>query len=108
HSPVLTSEENIPGCGSITTPPACQCRAGSIIAPMPLARPRPYDAEGRRPGTRPDRISEIGVHQTGERITPSDWHPSAAGAQVSAAMDGIKALPRSHSIRAYLAVLYGL
>jgi hypothetical protein len=27
---------------------------------------------------------------------------------ISADMDGIKALPRSHSIRAYLAVLYGL
>jgi hypothetical protein len=32
----------------------------------------------------------------------------AADAQVAADMDGIKALPTSHSIRAYLAVLYRL
>jgi hypothetical protein len=33
--------------------------ASSIIAPGPLARPRPHHAERRRPGTRPDRISQV-------------------------------------------------
>jgi hypothetical protein len=72
-------------------PPACQCRASPIIPPRPLARPRPDHAEGRRPGSRPDRISEIGVHQTGETDHASDWRPSAASAQVSAVVIGQRA-----------------
>ena len=88
RSAVLTAGPNTPGCGSIIYLPACQCRAGSMIAPRPLAHPRPHHAEGRRPGTRPERISQIGAHQTGEPITSSDWHLSAAGAQVSADLRG--------------------
>jgi hypothetical protein len=40
-------------------------------------------------------------------VTFSDGHWSASGAHV-ADMDGIKALLTSHSIRAYLTVLYRL
>jgi hypothetical protein len=47
------------------------------------------------------------MHPSLTPITERAWR-SAISAQVSADMDGYQFLPTSHSIRAYLAVLYRL
>ena len=76
HSPVLTLEQNTPGCGSITTLLLASAGRARLSRRDPLARPRPRHAKGRRP--RPDRTESARSAHTrpGEPIMLSDWRLS--------------------------------